>query len=163
MNKIYEDNALGGLPGKRYESLLETYGQEQEALEAEIAEIRSAAEKYEDDNGRAERLVKLAERCTDFEEAAPAMIRELIEKIVVHEREMPMARPSPQKVEIHLSFIGELELSGPEIEPAPEELAERERMEKEREYNRRRYIKGKASGYYDKPQAKAVLSVAANQ
>ncbi|MDR1538336.1 MAG: DUF4368 domain-containing protein [Clostridiales bacterium] len=163
MNKIYEGGALGRLPEKRYESLLKTCGREQEALEAEIAEIRSAVEKHEDGGGRAERLVKLAERCTDFEEAALALIRELIEKIVVHEREMPMARPSTQKVEIHLSFIGELELPGAEIEPAPEELAERERMEKEREYNRRRYLKGKASGYYDKPKAKAVLSVAANQ
>jgi hypothetical protein len=91
------------------------------------------------------------------------LIREFIEKIVVHEREMPMAQPSLQKVGIHLSFIGEIELPGAEIEPAQEELAERERMEKEREYNRQRYLKRKASGYYDKPQAKAALSVAANQ
>jgi hypothetical protein len=74
-----------------------------------------------------------------------------------------MVQSSPQKVEIHLSFIGELELPGAEIEPTPEELAERERTEKEREYNRQRYIKRKANGYYDKPKAKAVLSVAANQ
>jgi hypothetical protein len=163
LNKIYEDNALGRLPEKRYESLLKTYGREQETLEAEIAEIRSAVEKYEDDNGRAERFMKLAERYTDFEEITPVMIREFIEKIVVHEREIPMVQSSPQKVEIHLSFIGELELPGAEIEPTPEELAERERMEKEREYNRQRYLKRKANGYYDKPKAKAVLSVAANQ
>jgi hypothetical protein len=50
-------------------------------------------------------------------------------------------------------------------------LAERERVAKEREYNRRRYLKRKANGYYDKPKAepriagkeKADLLMAANQ
>ncbi|MDR0324622.1 MAG: DUF4368 domain-containing protein [Oscillospiraceae bacterium] len=56
-------------------------------------------EKYEDDNGRAERFMKLVERYTDFEEITPVMIREFIEKIVVQERDMPMVQSSPQKAE----------------------------------------------------------------
>jgi DNA invertase Pin-like site-specific DNA recombinase len=167
LNKIYEDNALGRLPEKRYESLLETYGQEQETLEAEIAEIRSAVEKYEDDNGRTERFMKLVERYTDFEEITPIMIHEFVEKIVVHSREKPMVQSSPQKVEIHLNFIGEFELPNVEREPTAEELAEQERLEKERERNRVRYIKRKADGYYDKAKkAKPkhpALPMAANQ
>jgi ssDNA-binding Zn-finger/Zn-ribbon topoisomerase 1 len=151
LNKIYEDNALGKLPEKRYESLLKTYGEEQDSLEKEIAEIQSAVEKYEDDSGRAERFMKLAERYTGFEEITPAMIHEFVEKIVVHEKEDKMVHSSPQKVEIHLNFIGELELPKTESLPTPEELAEEERKAKERERNRLRYIKRKASGYYDKP------------
>jgi len=50
-HRIYEDNALGRLPQNRYDSLLQTYGQEQETLEKEIEVIQSAVEKYEDDNG----------------------------------------------------------------------------------------------------------------
>jgi ssDNA-binding Zn-finger/Zn-ribbon topoisomerase 1 len=42
LNKIYEDNALGRLPEKRYESLLKTYGEEQGTFEIEIAEIQAA-------------------------------------------------------------------------------------------------------------------------
>ncbi len=161
LNKIYEDNALGKLPEKRYESLLKTYGQEQETLEAEIVEIQSVVEKYEDDNGRAERFMNLVERYTDFEEITPVMIREFVEKIVVHSKENPYVQSSPQKVEIHLSFIGEFELPNAEREPTVEELAEQERIEKEREYNRQRYLKRKASGYYAKQ--KAALPMAANQ
>jgi DNA invertase Pin-like site-specific DNA recombinase len=150
LNKIYEDNALGRLPEKRYESLLKTYGQEQESLEQEIAEIRAAVEKYEDDNGRAERFMKLVERYTDFEEITPVMIHEFVEKIVVHAKDERYVKTSSQRVEIHLNFIGEFELPSSEREPTPEELAEQEHVAKERERNRQRYLKRKASGYYDK-------------
>lgn len=152
LNKIYEDNALGRLSEKRYESLLKTYGEEQATLETEIVEIQSAVEKYEDDNGRAERFMKLVERYTDFEEITPVMIREFVEKIVVHAKESRYVKSSPQRIEIHLNFIGEFEPLDAEREPTPEELAEQERVEKEREYNRQRYLKRKASGYYNKPK-----------
>jgi hypothetical protein len=39
--KIYEDYALGSLPEKRYESMLQTYGREQDNLETDIVELQS--------------------------------------------------------------------------------------------------------------------------
>jgi hypothetical protein len=156
MNKIYEDNALGRLTEKRYESLHQTYGQEQDSLEKEIAEIHASVERYEDDSGRARRFLELVERYTGFDEITTTMINEFVEKIVVHEREEPMVHSSPQRIEIHLNFVGELAL--PEIVqlPGTEELAEQGRREKERERNRRRYQERKERGYYDKaPQARA--------
>ena len=56
-------------------------------------------------------------------------------------------------------------------EPTPEEIAEQERIEKVREYDRQRYQKRKAAGYYDKQKAEpkiaqrttADLPMAANQ
>lgn len=156
LNKIYEDNALGRLPEKRYESLLKTYGEEQDSLEKEIAEIQTAVEKYEDDNGRAERFMKLAERYTEFDEITPAMIREFVEKIVVHAKENQYVKSSPQKIEIHLNFIGEIELPDIENAPTPEEIAEQERKEKERERYRRNYLKRKERGYYDKQTPQAI-------
>ena len=108
MNKIYEDNALGRLPEKRYESLLETYGQEQIHLENEIEEIQSFVAKCEDDKGRAEQFMKLVECYKAFEEITPIMICEFIKKIVVHSKENQYVQSSPQRVEIHLNFIGEV-------------------------------------------------------
>ncbi|MCL2013493.1 MAG: hypothetical protein FWG69_00730 [Oscillospiraceae bacterium] len=52
-----------------------------------------------------------------------------------------------------MNFIGEVEFLNTESEPTPEELAEQERIEKERERNRQRYQKRKAQGYYDKMKA----------
>lgn len=70
-------------------------------------------------------------------------------------------------MEIHLNFIGEFELPDAERESTQEELAEQERVEKERERNRQRYLKRKANGYYNKPKKAerkaAVLPMAANQ
>jgi hypothetical protein len=171
LNKIYEDNALGRLPEKRYESLLKTYGDEQGTLENEIVEIQTAVEKYEDENGRAERFMKLVERYTGFEEITPIMIHEFVEKIVVHAKENQYVQSSPQRIEIHLNFIGEVEFLNAERAPTPEELAEQERVAKERERNRLRYQTRKANGYYDKPkkepkiaaQKRAALPMAANQ
>ena len=94
--------------------------------------------------------MKLVERYTDFEEITPIMIREFIEKIVVHSKENQYVQSSPQRVEIHLNFIGEVAFLNTEYEPTPEELAEQERVEKERERNRLRYLQRKESGYYDK-------------
>ena len=157
LNKIYEDNALGRLPQNRYESLFQTYGQEQDSLTKEITEIQSAIEKYEDDSGRAERFLKLVERYADFKEITSVMIHEFVEKIVVHAKENQYVKSSPQKVEIHLNFIGELPLPDIVYAPSAEEIAEQERKEKDRERYRRNYLKRKERGYYDKqaPQAKA--------
>jgi hypothetical protein len=157
LNKIYEDNALGRLPQKRYESLSQTYGQEQNSLDKEIAELQSAVEKFEDDNGRAERFFELVKRYTDFEEITPAMIHEFVEKIIVHAKENQYVKTSPQKIEIHLSFVGELELPDIGLVLSAEEIKEQERKEKERERYRRNYQERKARGYYDKqpPKTKA--------
>ena len=45
--KIYEDNALGKLPDARYEALDAQYAKEQDALNAEIAELEKAVTGYE--------------------------------------------------------------------------------------------------------------------
>ena len=106
--------------------------------------------------------MKLVERYTDFEEITPVMIREFIEKIVVHAKENQYVKSSPQQIEIHLNFIGEVEFLNTAHEPTPEEIAEQERIEKVREYDRLRYQKRKASGYYNKPKKEPQKAVQKN-
>ena len=90
--------------------------------------------------------MKLVEHYTDFEEIMPVMIHKFVEKIVVHAKESQYVKSSPQQIEIHLNFIGEVEFLNAESELTPEEIAEQERIEKERERNRQRYQKRKAQG-----------------
>ena len=168
LNKIYEDNALGRLPDNRYQSLLQTYGQEQAELDKEIPELQSCVERYEDGSGKAANFIKLVERYTDFTEITQTMLHEFIEKIVVHERDNKGKIDSPQTVEIHLNFIGEF------IPPAteqpqltPEELAEKEAFEKRRERFRRAYEQRVASGeqkkYYERTKYKKRAEYEANR
>jgi DNA invertase Pin-like site-specific DNA recombinase len=161
LNKIYEDNALGKLPQKRYESLLETYGQEQDALDNEITALQSSVERYEDGSGKAKNFIKLVERYTDFTEITQTMLHEFIEKIVVHERDRKGKIDSPQTVEIHLNFIGEFfppQAKQPPSALTPEEQAEQDKIQERRERFRRAYEKrvesGKQKEYYERTKYK---------
>jgi DNA invertase Pin-like site-specific DNA recombinase len=149
LNKIYEDFALGNLPEKRYESLLNTYGQEQDNLETEMVELQSTVEKYESGSSKANNFIKLVERYTDFTELTQTMLHELIEKIVVHERDRKGKIDSPQTVEIHLNYIGEFMPPATEQKAlAPEEQAEQEAILKRRERFRMNHQKRVESGAY---------------
>ena len=153
LNKIYEDNALNRLDTERYESLSQTYGQEQKALVTEITGLQGDVRKHEDGNIRSRRFAELVNRYTDFTELTPAMIHEFIEKIVVHER-VDKYSHTPQQVDIHFNFIGEFVSPYADPEPTEEELAAQKKAEREREYNRRKYQKRKAAGthlvYYER-------------
>ena len=149
LNKIYEDFALGNLPEKRYESLLNTYGQEQGNLETEMFELQSTVEKYESGSSKANNFIKLVERYTDFTELTQTMLHELIEKVVVHERDRKGKIDSPQTVEIHLNYIGEF--MPPVVEKkalTPKEQAEQEEILKRRERFRLNHQKRVESGAY---------------
>jgi hypothetical protein len=153
LNKIYEDNALGRLDTERYESLSQTYGQEQKTLVAEIAMLQADVKKVEDGNTRSRRFTELVNRYTDFTELTPVIIHEFIEKIVVHER-VDRFSHTPQQVDVHFNFIGEFVSPHADPEPTEEELAAQKKAERNREYNRRKYQKRKEAGthlvYYER-------------
>jgi ssDNA-specific exonuclease RecJ len=85
LRKIYEDNALGKLPDKRYEEMATAYEKEQSEAEREAAELQSTVDSYIDGNERADRFIKLIERYENFDELTTTALNELVEKIVVHE------------------------------------------------------------------------------
>ena len=169
--KIYEDNALGKLPDKRYESLSHDYGQEQDALEKEISELQALVERYEDGSGRAKQFIELVNKYTDFTELTVPMINEFINKIVVHERDRKGKIESTQKVEIHLNFIGEYIPPIPEADPTltPEQEEEQRKIMERRERFRQNYLKRKEIGkqqeyerrYNEKRKARYAASKAA--
>jgi hypothetical protein len=165
--KIYEDYALGKLPGKRYESMSADYGDEQETLEKEIAKLQSCVERYQDGSGRAKRFIELVNRYTDFTELTIPMLNEFVEKIIVHERDCKGKIGSTQKVEIHMNFIGEYLPPSMEVEPTPENEEElREALARQEKYHQA-YLKRKASGKqqeYDRRAAeKKKVQIAANK
>ena len=143
-----EDNALGKLPDNRYESLSQSYGQEQDALEKEIAELKTSVEQYENGSGRAKRFIELVERYTEFTELTVPMINEFVERIVVYERDRKGSIQTSQKVDIHLNFIGEYKVPEPEVDPAVLAEQEEERLKTEARKDRlhENYMKRKASG-----------------
>ena len=145
--KIYEDNALGKLSNRRYETLSKQYEQEQEQLIKENEEYKKARMKYEKEKNSVKRFLSIVERYEKFEELSTVMLNEFIEKIVVHERDQKGRVDSTQKVDIYFNLIGQFIPPTLDIpEPTEEELEELRKKEARREKMHQNYLKRKANG-----------------
>ena len=155
--KIYEDNALGKLPDKRYQMLSSQYEAEEAALDDEIRKLQAEEEKQKKTAYSASRFISLIRKYRDFEDLTASMLIELIDRILVHERDIKGCPDSPQTIEIYFNFLGKLELPRSNADPTPEEIEWAKRKAevraKRREQYRRRVESGKAAEYYEKTKA----------
>lgn len=142
LKKVYEDNALGRLPDKRYEMLSAGYEKEQAELEQSIKACREQLTQYDEDTDRTEEFLALVHKYTDITELTPVIINEFVDKILVHKAEK-IDGERVMKIEIYLNFIGKVELPAQEL--TEEELAEIKEKQRLRErnaiYQRRRRAK----------------------
>ena len=142
LKKVYEDNALGRLPDKRYEMLSAGYEKEQAELEQSIKTCREQLTQYDEDTDRTEEFLALVHKCTDITELTPVIINEFVDKILVHKAEK-IDGERVMEIEIYLNFIGKVELPAQEL--TEEELAEIKEKQRLRErnamYQRRRRAK----------------------
>ena len=154
--KIYEDNTLGKLPDKRFQMLSSQYERESTALEQEIGELSASIESYTDGTSEAKRFMTLISKYQDFENLNPAMLNELIDKIVVHERDQKGSVQTTQRVDIYFSFIGNFvppaEPVDPETAAAQEE--ERRKFEERKKRLHQNYLRRKANGKHQKWEEK---------
>lgn len=142
LKKVYEDNALGRLPDKRYEMLSAGYEKEQAELEQSIKACREQLTQYDEDTDRTEEFLALVHKYTDITELTPVIINEFVDKILVHKAEK-IDGERVMEIEIYLNFIGKVELPAQEL--TEEELAEIKEKQRFRErnamYQRRRRAK----------------------
>ena len=157
--KIYEDNALGKLPDARYEALDAQYAKEQDALNAEIAELEKAVTGYEQSRKSVEKFIALIDKYENFDTLTNTMLNEFVEKILVHERARKGSQDTTQEIEIYFNFLGRY--IPPSLQPVPLTPEEQEELRKKEERKDRlhqNYLKRKASGaqkrYENKIKAK---------
>ncbi|MCL2071991.1 MAG: recombinase family protein [Oscillospiraceae bacterium] len=116
IRKLYESFALDKIPEKHFEKLLGEYDKEQSALELKIAELQTEIETSIVESSRADKFVELVDKYTDLSELTTPMLNEFVEKIIAHEKESGRGAGRKQKVEIHLNYIGDFDMSQcPEI------------------------------------------------
>ena len=145
--KIYEDNALGKLPDARYEALDAQYAKEQDALNAEIAELEKAVTGYEQSRKSAEKFIALIDKYENFDTLTNTMLNEFVEKILVHERARKGSQDTTQEVEIYFNFVGRY--IPPALQPVPltpEEQEELRKKEERKDRLHRNYLRRKANG-----------------
>ena len=109
--RLYEDNVLGRISDEQFRILSGDYTDEKIALEKRLPvlekEIGSLKEKATD----AQRFIDAAQKYTVIRELTPTILRAFISKIVIHEREVPHCKTSPQQIDIYFRFIGNIFLS----------------------------------------------------
>ena len=145
--KIYEDNALGKLPDARYEALDTQYAKEQDALNAEITELEKAVTGYEQSRKSAEKFIALIDKYENFDTLTNTMLKEFVEKILVHERARKGSQDTTQEVEIYFNFVGRY--IPPALQPVPLTPEEQEELRKKEERKDRlhqNYLRRKANG-----------------
>lgn len=57
----------------------------------------------------ADRFLKVVQRYTEIQELTPEIVREFVEKIVVHERSEPWKKKNcTQQIDVYFNFVGQV-------------------------------------------------------
>ena len=112
--RLYEDSVTGRISDERFTELSADYEAEQKELKERAARLREELSKAQEATANAEKFMNAVRRHTTIEELTPTLLREFVEKIVVHEsvaldgkRRGKLRR---QEIEIYYSFVGKVEL-----------------------------------------------------
>ena len=112
--RLYEDSVTGRISDERFTELSADYEAEKKELKERAARLREELSKAQEATANAEKFMNVVRRHTTIEELTPTLLREFVEKIVVHEsvaldgkRRGKLRR---QEIEIYYSFVGKVEL-----------------------------------------------------
>ena len=103
IKKLLEQNALGVISNERFVPLVTEYDSEQKALLARVGEIQSKLKRNLANTGESADFFGLLTKYTDIQELTMPMLYELIDKIVVHEKDKIN---SEQEIDVHFKFLG---------------------------------------------------------
>ena len=131
--KTYEDFAANRLNEKRFDQLSQGYEAEQEMLEQQTAELKTAIEKFDDDSLRADKFLELSKRYTEFEELTTPILHEFVDKVIVHEADKSSGKRE-QQVDIYLNYIGQFQ---PPMDDGQDDAEAEEKRAMWREYKRK--------------------------
>ena len=102
---LYEDKICGNITAERFARMTQAYETEQTELTQKVKTLREELAKAKESTDNISRLVKLVRKYTEINELTPEIVREFIEKIVVHQAERKDGKKT-QVVEIHYNGIG---------------------------------------------------------
>lgn len=106
LNKLYEDAALERISEERYQSMASAYEREREALKAQREDLSAEIAQGEEVYKNVEHFMPLIRKYTDITELNAHVLNELIEKIVVHEKQVDEDGVKSQEVNIYYKFNG---------------------------------------------------------
>ena len=108
--RLYEESVAGRITDERFAELSADYEAEQRQVREHAAELQAELSKAQEASVNAERFMNIVRRHISFEELTPTLLREFIEKIVVHECSYDENKHRRQEIEIYYSFVGKVDL-----------------------------------------------------
>jgi len=139
--KLYESYATGKITEKRFDVMAAAYEAEQTELEQRIADGQRELDTYEQDADRIDKFIELTRKYTDFTELTTPMIKEFVDKIVVHAPDRSSGQRT-QQVDIYFKFIGQFNIPEESV-LSPEEQAAQDELEAKRAAYRMKYQRRK--------------------
>ena len=106
LNKLYEDVALEKISEERYQAMAPKYEQEQSELRGQRERLSAEIARNDEIYDNIQQFLPLIWKYTNVQELTPHILNELIEKIVVHEKEIGEDGVKTQQVDIYYKFIG---------------------------------------------------------
>jgi len=122
-------------------------------------ELEKDVSGYEQSRKSAMKFIALVDKYDSFEKLTTTMLNELVEKILVHERDRKGSIDTTQEIEIYFNFVGRyIPPHYGEVELSPEEQEALRKKEERRDKLHQAYLRRKASGaqkrYEDKIKEK---------
>ena len=108
--RLYEDSVAGRITDERFTELSADYEVEQKQLKDRAAELEAELSKAQEATANADRFLKVIHKYTDFEELTHTLLREFVEKIVIHEGYHDENDTRKQDVDIYYNFVGKIDL-----------------------------------------------------
>lgn len=110
IQRLYEDNITGKLTDERFAKLSKTYEQEQAELTESVSKLSVVVKEIETQAVNIQSFLKIVRKYTAPTELTAAMLREFVEKIVVHAPDKSSGS-RVQRIDVHYNFIGEIDFS----------------------------------------------------
>jgi hypothetical protein len=103
IKKLLEQNALGVISNERFVSLVTEYDSEQKALIARIGEVQSKLKSNATDTVEMVEFSGLLTKYTDIQELTMPLLHELIDRIVIYEKDKTV---NVQEIDVYFKFLG---------------------------------------------------------
>ena len=105
IQSLYEDKVCGNLTDERFVKMSQAYEHEQETLMERIKVLRKELSTAKEDADNVTKFMRLVKRYTEITELTPEVVREFIEKVIVHQAEKVNGKKY-QAVEIIYNCVG---------------------------------------------------------
>lgn len=107
LQKAFEQLALENLSETQFKSLTGNYERERQELAQRSNKLDQEIRSGKDTMLNADRFMTIVYRYTDIQKLTPEIVREFVEKIVVHERSERWKKKNyTQQVDVYFNFLG---------------------------------------------------------